>query len=84
MALADERRSASAHVLSAADENAQKSKPNVSKTNPRKLSRLAASCAASSLQRASERRELVARALQSGDPEAWNKVDALVDATGQA
>ena len=46
MALADERRSARAHVRSAADEKAQKSKPNVSKTNPRKLSRLAANRAA--------------------------------------
>ena len=33
MALADERRNASAHVLRVADENAQKSKPNVRKTN---------------------------------------------------
>jgi hypothetical protein len=33
MALADERRSASAHMLSAADGNAQKSKPNGGKTN---------------------------------------------------
>jgi hypothetical protein len=33
MALADERRSATAYVLSAANENAQKSKPNGRKTN---------------------------------------------------
>jgi hypothetical protein len=33
MALADERRSATADVLSAADENARKSKPNGRKTN---------------------------------------------------
>jgi hypothetical protein len=55
VAPADQRRTASADVLSAADENAQKSKLNVRKTNPRKLLRLAASCAASSQQRASDR-----------------------------
>jgi len=33
MALVDKRRSASVHVLNAADENAQKSKPNGRKTN---------------------------------------------------
>ena len=33
MALADERRSVGVHVLNAADENVQKSKPNGRKTN---------------------------------------------------
>jgi hypothetical protein len=46
IALAEKRRSSSEYVPSAADENGQESKPNVSKTNPRKLLRLAASCAA--------------------------------------
>jgi hypothetical protein len=62
MALADESRNANARMLSAADENAQKSKPDCLKRNPRKLWRLAASCAANTQHRAKRQRPAAVRA----------------------